>query len=198
MLIVKSTSNPVLISSEPIKHEGETSELICSEAKLEKCETGDSGTCIDDSFAKLDNAKEKTEEIENPDEHEKDLVQLTVSSVASLSEVTPVMKDCEGKEEVLPEPLETRISFSAGLELIPESGDNLISLGSNPGSDKAISSQEDSQSSSRKGSLSTILKPIVKTRTSSFGQSCPPPVMENNTGRQFIVNKVPSKSILTG
>ena len=198
MLIVKSTSNPVLISSEPIKHEGETSELICSEAKLEKCETGDSGTCIDDSFAKLDNAKEKTEEIENPDEHEKDLVQLTVSSVASLSEVTPVMKDCQGKEEVLPEPLETRISFSAGLELIPESGDNLISLGSNPGSDKAISSQEDSQSSSRKGSLSTILKPIVKTRTSSFGQSCPPPVMENNTGRQFIVNKVPSKSILTG
>ena len=202
MLIVKSTSNPILISSEPIKHEGETSELICSEAKLEKCETGDSGTCIDDSFAKLDNAIEKTEEtneeIENPDEHEKDLVQLTVSSVASLSEVTPVLKDCEGKEEVLPEPLETRISFSAGLELIPESGDNLISLGSKPGSDKAISSQEDSQSSSRKGSLSTILKPIVKTRTSSFGQSCPPPVTENNTGRQFIVNKVPSKSILTG
>ena len=202
MLIVKSTSKPELISSEPIKHEGESSELICSSAKLERCETGDSGTCIDDSFTKLDHTKEKTdanEEIENlDDEHEKDLVQLTVSSVASLSEVSPVVKNCEDKEEVLPEPLETQISFSTGLELIPETGDNLISLGSNPGSDKAISSQDDSQSSSRKGSMSAILKPIVKTRTSSFGQSCPPPVLENTTGRQFIVNKVPSKSILTG
>ena len=204
MLIVKSSSQPqLLISSEPIKHEtGEAEELIqCSSAKLEKCETGDSGTCIDDSFTKLDNSKEKTdpnEEIENPeDEHEKDLVQLTVSSVASLGDVTPVVKDCD--EEVTPEPLATQISFSNGLELIPESGDNLISLGSNPGSDKAISSQEDSQSSSRKGSMSAILKPIVKTRTSSFGQSCPPPVLENTSGgRQFIVNKVPSKSILTG
>lgn len=203
MLIVKSNSQPQLISSEPIKHQEESAELMCSSAKLEKCETGDSGTCIDDSFTKLDNSKEKTdpnEEIENPeDEHEKDLVQLTVSSVASLSDVSPVVKDSEEREEVLPEPLATQISFSNGLELIPESGDNLISLGSNPGSDKAISSQEDSQSSSRKGSMSAILKPIVKTRTSSFGQSCPPPVLENTTGgRQFIVNKVPSKSILTG
>ena len=209
MLIVKNNSKPVLISSEPepTKHEDESSELLYSTAKLEKCETGDSGTCIDDSFSKLENTKEKTdsnEELENPEEeHEKDLVQLTVSSVASLSGVTPAVKDCDVKVVLgEPESVTTQMSVSAGLELIPESGDtNLISLRSNPDSDKDLSHtppQDDSQSSSRKGSLSTILRPIVKTRTSSFGQSCPPPVSDNNASRQFIVNKVPSKSILTG
>ena len=214
MLIVKSNSKPILISPEAAPAPEETEEisgLITSSEKLERCETGDSGTCVDDSFSKFENTKEQcesnneiiqtnTEEIE----HEKDLVQLTVSSVASLSGVAPTFSEtetegCDQEQETVT----TQISFSAGLTLIPETGDtNLISLSPNVESDKECSnvpSQNDSQSSSRKGSISSILKPTVKSRTSSFGQSCPPLASENTAvGRQFVINKVPSKSILSG
>ena len=209
MLIVKSNSKPILISPEAAPAPEEISGLITSSEKLERCETGDSGTCVDDSFSKFENTKERcestteiiqtnTEEIE----HEKDLVQLTVSSVASLSGVAPTFSETEGCDQEQ-ETVTTQISFSAGLTLIPESGDtNLISLSPIVESDKECSnvpSQNDSQSSSRKGSISSILKPTVKSRTSSFGQSFPPLASENTAvGRQFIINKVPSKSILSG
>ena len=210
MLIVKNNSKPILISPEaaPVKEEQEGAEeisgLITNADKLERCETGDSGTYVDDSFSKFENTKEQCESKANTEEieHEKDLVQLTVSSVASLSGVAPTFSETEGCDQEQ-ETVTTQISFSAGLTLIPESGDtNLISLSPNVESDKECSnipSQNDSQSSSRKGSISSILKPTIKSRTSSFGQSCPPLASENTAvGRQFIINKVPSKSILSG
>ena len=203
MLIVKNNSKPILISPEPIKQTEETTGLICSssEKQLERCETGDSGTCVDDG----EHTKEKSdsnEGIENINiEQEKDLVQLTVSSVASLSAVAPVLsEDCGENEQ---DTVTTQISFSAGagLTLIPESGDsNLINFSPITESDKDVSNMNDSQPSSRTGSISAPLKPAIKSRSSSFGQSCPPPASEkySSGGKQFIINKVPSKSILSG
>ena len=87
-LIVKSSSKQMLVTIEPLKSQEEV-----VEDKLERCETGDSGTCIDELYLKHDNPKEKTDSKEEIDletvrddddcenDVEGDLVQLTVSSI---------------------------------------------------------------------------------------------------------------------
>jgi len=226
-LIVKSSSHQTLITAEPIKIEEDV-----IEEKLERCETGDSGTCIDELYSKLDNPKEKTDSKEEIDldtikdddceqEADIDLVQLTVSSVTSFGgALEDVPEHCELGADV-PEhevsaseqisyseqdTVTTQLSFNNGLSQIPEGGDdNLISLGPNIDSDKENSPlliQEDSQPTPRKESFSTVLKPIVKPRTQSFGsarsyQNPAPPDGLSGARRQFIIHKVNSKSLLT-
>jgi len=222
-LIVKSSSKPILVTIEPLK-----SQEIGVD-KLEKCETGDSGTCIDELYSKQDNPKEKTEskeeiDVENVDndecEQEVDLVQLTVSSVTSfggaLEDVPehcelggesndPDQSSCEHISYSEQDTVTTQLSFTTGLTQIPEGIDsNLISFSPNIESDKENSPLlilEDSQQTPRKESFSSVLKPIVKPRTQSFGSArsyqspCPPDGM-SGARRQFIIHKVNSKSLL--
>eukprot|EP00092_Neocalanus_flemingeri_P039157 GFUD01042619.1.p1 GENE.GFUD01042619.1~~GFUD01042619.1.p1 ORF type:complete len:1156 (+),score=274.74 GFUD01042619.1:468-3935(+) len=226
-LIVKSSSKPMLVTIEPLKSQ----EAVVD--KLEKCETGDSGTCIDELYLKHDNPKEKTDskeeidlenqfDLENVKDEEGDLVQLTVSSVTSFGgALEDVPEHCElGAEYSDPnqsaceqisyseqDTVTTQLSFNSGLTQIPEGGDSnlLISFCPNIESDKENSPLlilEDSQQTPRKESFSSVLKPIVKPRTSSFGsarsyQSPGPPDGLSGARRQFIIHKVNSKSLLT-
>ena len=117
MLIVKSSSNPALVSSEPVAvvmgvgakdEDEETRSLIRSSEKLARSETGDSGTCVDhDSFAKLEAGKGGSGRGESSEENiatTEDLVQLTVSSVASLGAVVPTLTECGDHAPAPPPP----------------------------------------------------------------------------------------------
>ena len=200
-LIVKSNSQQILVTIEPLKGEEEVEEVV--EDKLERCETGDSGTCIDELYLKHDNPREKTdskeeinlETVRDDDcEHdgEGNLVQLTVSSIGSLrGTLEDVPEHCElGADGDDPEhsaceqiayseqdTVTTQLSFNTGLSQIPEGegGDsNLISFGPNVDSDKENSPLlilEDSQQTPRKESFSSVLRPVVKPRTQSFGSA---------------------------
>ena len=206
-LIVKSSSKQMLVTIEPLKSQEEV-----VEDKLERCETGDSGTCIDELYLKHDNPKEKTDSKEEIDlepvrddddcEHdgEGDLVQLTVSSMSSLrggledvpehcelgaDGIDPDKSACEQLSYSEQDTVTTQLSFNTGLSQIPEGGDNnLISFAPTIDSDKENSPLlilEDSQQTPRKESFSSVLKPIVKPRTQSFGshQSPGPPDGKN-------------------
>ena len=215
MLIVRSGSQQGLVSAV------EPSSLSCEEPtttvedKLERSETGDSGTCVDE-----DNPKDKTESKENiidvedddarrykdvrelEEAGDVDLVQLTVSSVASFgavledvpehcelgADVDPDMSACEQISYSEQDTVTTQLSFNAaGLSQIPETGDDepLINFSPNIDSDKENSPLlilEDSQTP-RKESFSSVLKPIVKPSTQSFGsaRSYPtPPLPDGN------------------
>jgi len=231
-LIVKSNSQQILVTIEPLKGEEEVEEVV--EDKLERCETGDSGTCIDELYLKHDNPREKTDSKEEIDletvrdddcEHdgEGNLVQLTVSSIGSLrGTLEDVPEHCElGADGDDPEhsaceqiayseqdTVTTQLSFNTGLSQIPEGegrDSNLISFGPNVDSDKENSPLlilEDSQQTPRKESFSSVLKPVVKPRTQSFGsarsyQSPGPPDGLSGARRQFVIHKVNSKSLLT-
>ena len=130
---------------EPEKIIDEAAVLLTNTDKLERCETDDSGTCVDEENKVRSDSREEV----NETEHEKDLVQLTVSSAASLA----------GDSEQ--ETITTQLSVSSGLPQIPESGAN---------------NQQESPTSDRKESFSGILKPASKTRQTPPGRPAEAPL----------------------
>jgi len=193
-LIVKSSSHHMLVTVEP----SDNQQLV--EEKLERVETGDSGTCIDEVYLKQDNPEEKTDSKEEIDvettreddgdqDGEGDLVQLTVSSIASLrGTLEDVPEHCElgggdgdhdcelggggegGHDKSICEYNEqdtvtTQLSFNTGLSQIPEGegGEtNLINFSPNIDNDREHSPLlilEDSQATLRKGSFSSVIRP---------------------------------------
>jgi hypothetical protein len=167
---------PELVTGEPSRQEAAGKRW---EEGLEKSETGDSGTCVDEILGGPGQARPGEEDAVKAEDdvfEVEDLVQLTVSSIASLGMLEDVPEHAEEEGSELGE---EQATVTTTLSLPPEPPASLMA-----------SPAEEAPGAREPGPLRPPhAPPAQRPRTASSGQE---PVGR----RQFVIHKVSSKSLL--